>query len=183
MKTKIDPATEHPKVQNMLFKLVWKFSQEYPISFEDALSEANFAFVKACYDYDPSRGSKFSSWCYFSVWTHLKTVVMKRTTDPLVCVEINDDLLGAAPPEVAPSLEVIELLSPNARRLVELILEPPPPIRGQQVTPRQLVKRIKDYMITQGLSKKAVEEAFKEAQQTLRAFWNETKTIPVGGCA
>lgn len=177
----IDPVAEYPKVEKMLLKLVWKFTEEYPISFEEALSEAYNAFVKACYTYKPERGTKFSSWCYFVVWGNLKTAIMKRTEDPLVFVEINEDLMGAAPPEIAPCLEVVDLLSPNARRLVELILDPPPPIRGKAMAPSRLAKRVRDYMIRQGISRKAVEEAFKEVQQALRAFWNETEAVPVGG--
>ncbi len=36
-KNNIDPSAELPKVEKMLFKLAWKCSETYPVTFEEAL--------------------------------------------------------------------------------------------------------------------------------------------------
>ena len=91
-KSKIDPQIEFPKVEKMLCSLAWKVAQACPVTFEESRSEAYLAFMLACQTYDSRRGSKFSSWCYFKVWTSLRSWITKRTRDPLICTEMNDEL-------------------------------------------------------------------------------------------
>jgi DNA-directed RNA polymerase specialized sigma subunit len=169
----IDPSVEFPKVEKMLYNLAWKTAETYPITFEDAKSEAYWAFMKACQDYNPDRGQKFSSWCYFWVWTRLKDVITFRTKDPLTFIEIDEDLLGEAPPTQSESLEVIESLSSEAREIVAMLLESPKELIGQVTTTNRLLNRVKDYMVRKGIKKDRVEEAVTEITIALRQSWGQ----------
>jgi len=173
MTTKINPEEMLPQVQKMLYSQAWKFAKTYPITFEECLSEAYFAFMKACEDYQPERGQKFSSWCYYWVWCKLKDLVMKRTKDPLEFVEINDDLLGEAPPAISPSLEIVAELSSDAQEIVALVLETPAELLGgAPATAKQLLRRVKDYLVEHcGRSKDDVDAATLEISSRLRASW------------
>ena len=65
--------------------------------------------MKACNNYRPRKGMKFSSWCYLVTWGYLKSHIMRRAKDPLCFVEIDENLLGAAPKEISTkSLEILE---------------------------------------------------------------------------
>lgn len=144
----IDPEVELPKVEKMLYSLAWKTSNAYPVSFEEAKAEAYFAFMKACEQFDPKRGAKFSSWCYFWTWTHLKTFVTKRTVDPLCFVELDDDLTGEAPPERSEFMESLADLSEDAKEIISLLLETPGEILELGApTPKRILKRVKDYLV------------------------------------
>lgn len=165
----IDPTEEFPKVENMLYQLAWKTAQAYPVPFEEARSEAYYAFMRACADFKPDRGSKFSSWCYFWVWTHLKTFVTKRTVDPLVFIEVKESLLGEAPPERSEALEMLEDLSEDAKEIITLLIETPRELIGLAMTPKQLLKKVKEHLVAKGKARDRVDRAAEEIRLRLQA--------------
>lgn len=170
----INPETEFPNVEKMLYNLAWKTANTYPVTFEEARSEAYWAFMNACRDFNPTKakGSKFSSWCYFWVWTHLKTFVTKRSVDPLCFVEMNEDLVGTAPAERSESLDLIEDLSEDAKEIISLLLETPEELIGMSLTTRQLVKGVKNYLVKKKKrNKEKVDKAFEEARIHLQEAW------------
>lgn len=170
--TPLNPDEVLPTVEQMLYKLAWKTAQAYPITFDEAKAEAYYAFVRACHDYNPAKGSKPSSWIYFWVWTHLKTVITKRTVDPLTFVEIDDDLCGEAPPETSPSLELVEEMSEDAKEIISLLLETPAEILEEVgLTPKQLLTRVKSYLVSRGKSKEVVDKADQEIRQRFQEAW------------
>jgi len=172
--TPIDPATEFPKVEKMLYTLAWRTANTYPVSFEEARSEACYAFMRACQDYKSERGQKFSSWAYYWAWTKLKDLVIARSKDPLTFIEIEEDLLGEAPPERAESLDLLEELSEDAREIVEMILETPEELIGVVMTPRRLLHRVKDYMVARkGKSRNQVNLAVDEITIKFRQAWRQ----------
>ena len=65
----VDPIEVFPTVEKMLYKLAWKFSKAQRLPFEDMRSEAYAGFMKACNNYQPKKGMKFSSWCYLGILT------------------------------------------------------------------------------------------------------------------
>lgn len=166
----IDPVVEFPKVEKMLYSLAWKFSNQYPLTFEEARSEAYYGFMRACQDYDPARG-KFSTWVYYWAWCRLKDVVMKAAKDPLDFMEINDDILGGAEPPKSMAMECLDDLSSDARELVDLLLETPGELVGLALGPERYLKRVKDYMVKNGWSRSRIEKAVTEAQMTFRSAW------------
>lgn len=166
----MNPEAVFPQVEKMLYHMAWKFSNDYPIPFEEAKAECYYAFVRACADYKETRGSKFSSWCYFWAWTHMKTFVTKRTVDPLVFVEINEELVGEAPPiTLNPrTAEVIEDLSEDAKEIISLIFETS---TEGVVTVKQLFRRVKKSMAVKWKSKERVEKAEEEIRTRLSLAW------------
>lgn len=169
-KPAVDPEEVFPQVEKMIYSCAWKFSKQYPITFEEAKSEAYFAFVKSCYDYKPESGSKFSTWCYYWVWCKLKDLITARSKDPLVCVEIDDDLCGEAvdlSEEFKQELAEIKLdLSDTANDILSLLLETPAELLEgvRPPTPRQLMIRAKRYLFAQGTDKCRLESAHKELE-------------------
>jgi hypothetical protein len=188
MTNKIDPQIEFPKVEKMLCSLAWKVAQACPVTFEESRSEAYLAFMLACQTYDSRRGSKFSSWCYFKVWTSLRSWITKRTRDPLICTEMNDELTGFAPEQRGEIMDMIGGLSEDAQEIISLLLETPAeilevgrissgPRRGQsldlgnKMTPKQLLARVKEYLRSKGLDKRRIERAQREIELRFWEVW------------
>lgn len=167
----VDPIEMFPKVEKMICKFAWQYSETYPVSFEEARSEAYYAFMRACADYRPEEKTKFSSWCYFWIWTHLKTWITKRTVEPITFMEINEEMVGTATPDRAESLELVDDLSEDAKEIISLILETPSEISASVVTVRRLLGEIKRYLVKKGRSKKRVESAHKEICVRFQSAW------------
>lgn len=169
----VNPETEFPLVEKMIYNLAWKYANTYPVTFEEAKTEAYYAFVRACYDFKPDRNTKFSSWCYTWVWQHLKTWITKRTVDPLIPTEINEELVGAAPEERSRTLEMMEDLSDDAQEIIHLILEAPSEVLGgMPATPKQLLSRVKTFLVERrGKDKNRVDQAHREIVQVFQEAW------------
>jgi len=167
----VNPEEEFPKVEKMLYNLAWKFTNTYPIDFEEAKREAYYAFVRACYDYNPARETKFSSWAYTWVWCHLKTLITKRTTDPLTFIEVKEEIFGEAAPERSPTLDMIDDLSEDAKEIIGLLLETPGELIGSKMTPRQFLYKVKEILVRGGKPKERVDKAHKEICEKFQAAW------------
>lgn len=109
----------------MIYKLAWKMQRYCGLPFEDIRSEAYMAFMKCCASFDGQ--SKFSSWCYFKVSCHLKHWLRQRARDRLVFYEeIKDEMMPPPSPTIAlrnSLAEQLRDLSPEAQRLIEIIIE------------------------------------------------------------
>ena len=194
-KTYIDPIKEFPGVEKMIYSLAWKYSKAYKMPFEDARSEASAGYMKACNNYRPGKGMKFSSWVYFVTWGYMKNHIMDRAKDPLCFMEIDDDLLGEVPDEkslrvmrlldlVPPNgalsdtfgtllmecpgelLEAADSLSTEAQELLHLFWECPAEIINARARPDQVEQARKAHQRKHG--KEATERAFQEIRVALR---------------
>ena len=162
--TTIDPEQAFPEVEKMLYSLAWATSNKYHVPFEEVQSEAYFLFMKACQNYKPSKG-KFSSWCYLVVSMYLRTFITKRAKDRLTFVEeVGDDLMSTAQEHEAPELiKLSEGATSDAREIISLLVETPKElVELAGVTPRQFMKKVKEYLIQKGRSAKEVDQARKE---------------------
>lgn len=166
----IDPEVELKNNHTMIHGLCWKFAQTYPIDYDTCLSEAYFAFVKACADFNPDKGMKFSSWCYYWVWCKLKDLVMKRSKAPK-WEEIDEETVGEAPPVSSPCLEVVEDLSEDAQEIISLILETPAELSEGLTNAKDLLRRVKSYLVQQGKSKVVVDRAHQEITIKFQEVW------------
>lgn len=119
--TNIDPMEAFPTVEKMLYNLAWKFSKMYGLPFEDMRSEAYAGFMKACNNYQPNKGTKFSSWCYLVTWGFLKSHIMKRAGDPHCFMEIKENMLGAAPAPA--SGKILALLDLTEKKPIQQALQ------------------------------------------------------------
>ncbi len=175
----VNPEKMLPVVADMLYHQAWKFATRYPITFEEAKSEAYLAFVESCYSYNRKRGSKFTTWCYHEVWCKLKDLITARTTDRHVLVDLSaedeldrrnaEDMMGASEDlsqEFFESIEdLLQCLSDDAKRMLEMILDTPKRLLdGKRPTPLQLVTRVRRDMIATGTSKDDVDQIQQELQ-------------------
>lgn len=165
----VDPDEMFPQVEKLIYSLAHRFSQTYPLPFDDAKSEAYYAFVRACYDFQPGRKMKFSSWCYYWVWTRLKDVVTARTVDPHCFMEMTDDLVGQAPANINIALEMFDDLSTDAKEIIALLIETPADlVCGQPISAKSLLPLVKTRMRGLGRSHQKVELAVEEIRLRLR---------------
>lgn len=164
MKPVVDPDKMLPTVEKMIYKQAWRFSKQYCMTYDEAQSEAYWGFMKACYDYNPAKGSKFSSWCYYWIWCALKDAVIARSKDPHVAVDMVtedevqrryvDKLLGEASTlseEFREALEDMTVgLSDDARLILSMLLDVPAELlSGKRPTPLQLLHRVKKSLLAE----------------------------------
>lgn len=166
-------------VEKLLYKQAWKAAARYNLSFEEALSECHWLFVRACNgQYDPSRGAKLSTFLTMKIHFHFKTLNHKQRTQtqrfPLI--EIDEDLAGAAPARHSPCLEATDGLSEEAQEIIRLLLETPAELVDvwEPSTPRKLLRRVKAHLCRRGRSQEQLEQAQKEIETTFRSIWAET---------
>jgi hypothetical protein len=182
MNLMVDPVEMFPSVEKMIYCQAWKFAKKYPITFEEAKSQAYYGFIRACYKYTPGK-QKFSSWCYFLVWVTLKDLIMARAKDPMIPVDPMPDteagrreaeeLMGVSTDESGMFREGIEDtvsdLSNEAKEMLGLLLEPPAELLLRtRPTPKQLVCRVKKHLISQGRTKDQLQNAYCELGNRLK---------------
>lgn len=171
MTARLDPNWDYEDVKLMLYQLAWDYQRRYGITFEEALSEAHWGFVRAWRRYNAGKHASFSSWCYFVANKKLQGLIRDRARDPVLIMEINEELVGEAPAERSPCLEVVEGLSKEAQEIVKLLLETPAELLQEgTATPRQLLARVRDYMIARG---KVTRKGFAQADAEIRAAFSE----------
>jgi len=169
----VDPDEMFPQMEKMIYQHAWKFSQQYPVTFEEAKTEAYWGFMRACHNFKPGNKSKFSTWCYMVVWATLKDMTMQRATDPLLTTEMTEELCGEAPSLSQTYMESLEDLiaglSRDAKQMLELILHPPAEmLEGGKPTPFQLMKRVKRELVAQGKDSEWVEWVEEDLGATLQ---------------
>lgn len=173
----VDPTANLAAVENILNALAHKYKDQYPITFEEAKTEAYYAYVRACYDFKPDAGMKFSSWVYTWVWQHLKTLIMKRSADPLAFIEINDETTPCEAGVGSMSLQMIlddtaADLSSDAVTILKLIVETPGDVIGEMsVTPKQLLSRVKAMLADAWGDRRRVDDAHKEICLRFAEAW------------
>lgn len=170
----VNPEEMFPLVENMIYRLSWNTSQTYPITFEEARSEAYTAFLCCCQDFKPEKGMKFSSACYYWVWTILKDLVMKRSADPHSFIQEEKDLVAIAGGKEtlrADSLDLVEDLSGDAQEMIKLLVETPGELLEGVGTPKQLLSKVKNHLIKQGRERSRIEKAHIEIRTRLQESW------------
>jgi len=173
----IVPEEVLPSVEKMLHAMSWRYAKAYPVPYEECLSESYAAFMYACERFRPGKLTKFSSYCYFIVSCKLKDLVTSRTKDPLVFVEIDDDLCGAAPPppEFKKQVEgVLKEVSADAACILDMLLETPMELlRGPMLDEAQIVERVYQHLRrTVGLDPTYFRRAMEELSQHLNRVWS-----------
>lgn len=127
-----DPSEHLESCQRIIFNLVNRFNEMYPVDYDTLLSEAYHAYVQACAKYDPTRKGKdgkvaaLTSWVYFYVYCDLKTLVMRGASAPQ-----QEDIEDHPVPTQSHFLgSVTEDLSDDARTIISLFLETPGELLG-----------------------------------------------------
>jgi hypothetical protein len=149
-KNNIDPEQMLPEVETLLRQLAWRISEPLGIPYQETLAEAYFLYMRACKTYDPTKGSKFSTWVYFVVEHNLRNFARSRLKKGPEMVELDEDICGTVP-EKSPIFDFIEDLPRDARILAKLLIETPTEIlNGSPISPKDLLKRVRLYMVERG---------------------------------
>ncbi len=156
--------------ERLLSGLAWKTAQRYGLEFNEVLSEAHWSFMKACDQFEPKRGTKFTTFLTMRTSWDLTRWITNRAKIP-VSVQINEEIVEFAPEVYSESLEASDLLSPNAKRLVHLILNPPKAVALRAPTAKQLLRAAKEELIKEGLTPRQAMEAHLEAREFFRSMW------------
>lgn len=161
----IDPEEMFPQVERIIYQLAHRFSRTYPVPYNECLSEGYWAFMEACRRYDTKRKAKFSSFVYFLTWTRLKNLIRHRSKEPLCFVDtVKHDawLTAHATQDKSKVLELIDDLSEDAKEIVGLLIETPQDFIGMEMTPRQLLRKVRALLVRRGHKKRALRRACKE---------------------
>ena len=170
---KVDMEEAYASVEKMLFKLSWDTHHTYGIPFDECLSECHFAFVKALnWRFNPNKGTKFSTQvCTIAKW-RLRSLA-RRQRLAVVCLELDEQTAGAAPPQYSACLEVVEGLSEDAKEIIALLLDTPIDILWDSPsTPKRLLTAVKDYLIEEGRCRKCLKLAHQEIEAAFREVWS-----------
>lgn len=173
--TTVDPEVEYPNVEKMINKLAWAATQRYGIPFEETRSEAVFGFMKACRRFKPDRNSKFSSYCYFCITCRLRSLGMGEA-EQMPTVEVNEEILGEAPPIKSPFMDflegVSESLSSDAKEILSLLLEAPKELADEvTTTPKGLLRKVRKHLQRQGKNRESLDAAQEELHSMFRTVW------------
>jgi hypothetical protein len=177
----INAQKTFPQVEQMLYSIAWEFCNKYPVSFEDAKSQAYWGFMRAVElwnrrGYSEER-AKFSTWCNFCTRCNMMNLITERSKSREIPTEINEELLGEAPSLSSPCLEILEGMSSEAREIVHLLLETPSEVLHEVGTPKQLLRSVKAHLVSRGRCKQRVEAACIELRMGFRAVWSERATV------
>lgn len=80
----LDAEHEYEKLKGLIYRLTHNFHRKYGGnfdggSFDELLSEAHFAFVRAVQNYDPNRGAKLITYVWHAVENGLKRTLIRPT--------------------------------------------------------------------------------------------------------
>jgi hypothetical protein len=186
----IDPEIVYPQVQRMLMQLAWRAAQRRPHptledAFDEARSIAYEAFMLACSKYEDERSS-FTTFCHMKVWFALKSAEMhgakeaKRIPIAFSLQELAPisgptgerehdwkDTLECAAPEI-PRFDLAEFtrdLGHDAREIISMLVETPAELLDEiPVTPKQLLRVVRDYMCAQWGDARRVNRAINQVR-------------------
>lgn len=171
-------AETYSDVKNMLFKAAHTFAQRHNVPFDEMLSEAHVAFIKAFDNYNPKRGrrkTKFTTWLYFAVHCDLTTAIQKRYKHINRHEDLDDDFEEA---HVNPTFFLADLrtqLSDEALHIVAVLLNPSDEFdtmlrwdRVEKGNSARCRNVLADYVaVDTGWPEEKVHQHFKEIQMAL----------------
>lgn len=173
----IDADAVFPSVEKMLYQQAWHYHTNHGIPFNECKSQAYWGFMRAVVLWNrrgyTEKRAKFSSWCYFCVSCNMRNLLMEKSSNREYPTDINEELVGAAPPVSSPCLEIVEGLSKDAKEIVRLLLETPSEVLHEVGTPKQLLRSVKAHLVSKGHSKRKLNKACVELETSFRAVWNQ----------
>lgn len=166
-----------PYVHDTLRKLAWDVAKRTPLSFEEALSEAYWLYIKACGHWEPGHGASFNTWIYCYVSLNLRAMIAKKTKDAdrLALIEINDEILpGKEDPQNEFANHIMQLVSEDARHIIGMLIDTPAELYQEMAeipkTGHQLLRCVTSYMQKAGWSRNRLEKAKREIREQVCAL-------------
>jgi len=178
----IDPEIIYPTVEKLLCKMAWNESERTNglLSFEDAIGICHEGFMLACHTYDPDQGTAFSTWCQYKVGLFIKRKLLyphHTRTLPHSTLVFGFDTMDETTevPSQSPTegiWDIASQLSEDAKEMLSLLIDTPEHIlQDQPLSPKQLLRKVKDYLVAQGKKPFHVVSAQQEIKTTFQAAW------------
>lgn len=141
----------YKSVEKLLYDLCWKASRRYGGNFDELLEAANESFMHACRRFNPSKGTKFSTWIQAWVWPDLITASTKEATyKERFQTGTEEQLTKVVEKKKFSWVEFGEELSEDGQVIVRLIFDPPQSldneIRERGNLPRHVRISIREYL-------------------------------------
>lgn len=173
---KLDLHETYTSVEKLIYKQAWFQAQRWDISFDEALSECNDAFMRAFYKrYDDRRGMKFSTLLQMLIQFRFRTIQHRKNKAEkgIIFVELEEELVGSVPVNPAEVFsEKVEGLTADGREILRLLLETPGELKGI-VKPEVLLRHAEIYLRKQGVtSSKHIKEACEEVRSVFAQVWS-----------
>ncbi len=174
-----DVITTWPKIERLVYKLVWQFVRRHGGDFDDLFGECQLRYVKAYDSFDPSRGFAFSTWLTKVLWRRMSDVRRNELRRP-----DRFQLPTHRPPDGEPEeIEVkarrhsglhaaLEGLSDDALEVLDLTTLPPPDItlehRYAHARPDEYRSALYGFLTGMGWTPTEIAKAFCEIADALR---------------
>lgn len=163
-------------VEKLVYDTAHKFRKRYGGEIQELISEANELFMDAYKAFTPGRAA-FSTWCRFKVWHGLLESLRRQITRNSRFRDYGEDglkLLEA--PEGFNLSRFLNELSPDARLVTSLVIDPPPNVRLSIVerntkirNPRNnLRESVWEHLTDLGWEENRIGRAFLEVTNALK---------------
>jgi len=140
---------------NLLRKITWSFHKSTGLDWDELFQESYLAYRYALEHYDPNKGVSISSF----IWTHISNQLRTYYQNEKKHYEPLHDLSKAYHKEYTPD-NFLELLTPHAEKIAELILISPK--KFIELKPKDARKKVKNIMLNRGWSMDKIESSLKE---------------------
>jgi hypothetical protein len=170
----LEVTYEDVKVQ--IEKLVLCFRRRYGGDYEELKSMAGLLFVDAYNAYDRKRGCAFTSYIGSKIWNGLIDYLRANSARKRTMKSEVINLRSIADKEQSDFdlNEFMAMLSPDARRMVKLIVEKPPmdvllAIRQRgKATPNNIWGGVKEFLFDIGWTSEMIRSSYSEIREALR---------------
>jgi DNA-directed RNA polymerase specialized sigma24 family protein len=162
----------------ILYHTVIRFKRRYGGDLDDLVSEANEAFLRACYSWREEGGASLKTWVRSKVWHALLKARRKqaRRHRLLPTVGAAERLLAGLPQPRAFDLPgLLRELSEGAAEAARLAVEPPLDVllaarrhgRGKRLHAGARRQAVREYLAELGWSVRRINAAFREIREAL----------------
>jgi len=116
-------SSDYTDVERLIHSICWKFVNKFNMDFDDCLSEAGEAYLRAEDSYDPDKSTSFTTHVYNCVHNALQTLVKRRRqmrsrmTSTMPDVDTDKRVSGVSLGAIVSNLSV------DAAEVVEMILD------------------------------------------------------------
>ena len=165
----LSPDDRFREVERFVYKLAWGFRRKYGIPFDEAKSEAFVGYMAAVESYDGS--TKFITWVGEKVKRYLQTYVRNKACERKA-VELDlTRIPDREPPALFDPDELRRQLQPDARELIDLVLDAPVPILATLAelgeTPANYRYALRSWLTDCGWAAGRVAQAFSDVKEAL----------------
>lgn len=169
-------AETYIDIENLIYKLVWRFKARYGGSFDELVAEANLLYILAFDSYSEADGL-FSTWVYGRIWhglqTFLKRITQRNKYGTTFCSlsKGSHKVMNERPGHFHLS-DILEEVGQDSKTLIRLVLYPPEGITKDDLEKGFSVRGTRTYLKqylyqTLGWPKKRIRESFGEIGRIL----------------